>query len=782
MANETYDASSISWSKGAEAIRGNVALYLGATDTQAVVHLAKEVIGNSVDESASGFGSTIAVSYDSKSGAITVADHGRGIPVGTHPKYPEYDTLTLLATELHTGGKSKANNSGYSVGTIGCFVGSTRIQLYGRTSYRIDKLYSMYNKKNHDYIHAYTLIDGNITVKPIAAVHHTRDALTIAKVFIKGVKEPVECTPDHPFLTINGMVKAEDLQKGDKLLGNNVSVHGLFAPRDVKKVSIKTLKEPVPVYGLTIASSHLYMLDAGVFVGNTHGLGLAVVNALSLKMQIWTFRKNKWYYQAFTRGKPVKSRPTVVDGPPEVRGHTGACGTVIRFVPDLACFDEGSKMDMKPLSVWLNDLSWFITKNEIKRNKIVGRTPVKFVLTSKEGKEIIKSPGFFKYIEHTLATKKLEPIGDKPFVLQTTRVDVTIGWSSGDDDMVRGYTNGAYNANGGVHVKTLTDLIGKVFSRYAKKSQRYKVQDLIAGAVVLINIRLKSPRFDSQSKVRLVSEEAKNIVIEDVEQALIKWAKMHQKLVKELISRACSIASVTASMKNDRKLAAALKTKSRGKSVYPEGMLVSTTKDASSRELFLCEGNSAAGSAAKGSDRSFQEVLPLRGKIPNAMKGEEKAFASKIILDILRAVGYTPQTGVDGLRVGKIVLLTDADVDGSHISTLLMSLFQTILPELYEQGRVFIADTPLFIYNGANGKKTFAPTLEELTKKIGAKIDHTKITRAKGLGEVDAEVLHEVAFNPSTRTFIKLTPEDVKRRLGKVMGGDVQYRREMLGL
>lgn len=786
-----YDASSITWLKGAEAVRTNTALYLGATDTNAVVHLMKEVIGNSIDEASSGFGDTIAVNYSSKTGTVTVADSGRGIPVGKHPKHPDYDVLTILAVELHSGGKSKANNDGYSMGTIG-----------------------------------------------------------------------------------------------------------------------------------------------------THGLGLAVVNALSKSMTIYTHRNNKWYTQSFKRGKPIEGKPSITKEIPTVPGHDGSSGTIIRFVPDLSCFDAGSKIDMSAIRAWMEDLAWFVSKNTMQRGKIASRKPVKFVISGDTMKAVIKSPGFDKYFDHVITAKKLEVIGtDKPFILQTDNVDVLLGWSSSDADLVRGYTNGAYNSNGGVHVKTFMDLVGRVFSKYAKKNQKYKVSDLLAGAVALINIRLKSPRFDSQSKTRLVSDEAKNLVTQSIEKDFMKWVKVNQTQIKEIIDRACAIAQATASMKNDRKLAAALKTKNKGKSVYPEGMLVSTTKDPMEREIYLVEGNSAAGSAVKASDRRYQEVLPLRGKIPNALRGDEKAYASKVILDILKAIGYTPSTGIDGLRVGKIVIMTDADPDGPlhgntrvhtpdglnptikeifdrvndgkdilvyglnanktvveakvtavtstnpmscirvvledgqviryspdhrqavaaggnivyllakdltvgirlpmvestktawygpvnkrsvaistveeivlndtfycltvsdtgnffigddttkriltgncHISSLLMGLFQTCLPELYEQGRLFIADTPLFIYNGTNGKKTYAASMEELSKKLNSKVDSSKVTRAKGLGEVDATVLHEVAFNPATRTFIAVTPEEVKRRLSKIMGNDVEYRKELLGL
>lgn len=639
-----YDAESITWLKGAAAIRANPALYLGATDSTAIVHLIKEIVGNSIDEAVSGFGKTIVIFINTVYNTVYVADNGRGIPTGKHPKHPEYDTLTLLATELHTGGKSKNANDGYDLGTIG-----------------------------------------------------------------------------------------------------------------------------------------------------VHGLGLAVVNALSTKMTIYSIRGNKIYTQDFKRGVPVEVLPRRTKDVPEIAGYDPQdSGTVVEFTPDFKVFDKKSRIDDEMLVTWLRDLSWFVSNNEIKRGKIIKRTPVTFKLMFGKSYDkpyrtvTIKSPGLDGYFDTALKANKLEAVATTtPFVLQTDQVDVVLGWSSSDDDLLAGYTNGARNTNGGTHVKAFSEIIGRVFSKYAKKSDSYKVADLLTGAIGLVNVRMKAPKFNSQSKVMLISEEAKDVVTASFEAPFTKWAKQNQSIVKDIIQRAVAISKATNNLRNDRKLAAALKTKKGGKSIYPEGMLVSSTKNPEERELFLVEGQSAGGSAAKASDRRYQEVLCLTGKVANAMKGEEKAYKNKVVLNILRAIGYSPTDGTDKLRVGKIVILSDADPDGAHISSLLLALFYSIMPELFTQGKIYVADTPLYIYAHASGKKTYARSYDSLVSKLkddGAKVDPARITRAKGLGEVDADVLGDVAFSPATRSLIRMGKEEIKHRLRNIMGDDVSYRKELLGL
>lgn len=792
MSKEKYDASSIGWKKGVEAVRDQVSFYVGSTGSGAITHLAYEIIGNSIDEASSGYGDTVAIDIDTKNNSIIIGDHGRGIPVGKHPKHPDYDVMTLVATELHAGGKARSKNDGYAGGTLGCFAGNTKIRLFGHKPLKIKDLYKEYKKKFATNYYTFAKADAELLVRPILDVQKTRKVSILAYVYIEGVRKPVKCTIDHPFLTKTGMVQAKDLTKDHILLGDVPSDRMYFYDKDlsgnvcgkrIKKVSIKRQPKPVQVYGLTVPERHNYLLDAGVLVGNTHGLGLAVVNALSSNLELWSYRKNRWYYQAFKDGKPVKSKPITTTKYPKIKGHSGKDGTIVRWSANLSCFDKGSRLDVKALLKWLDDLSWFVTRNEVSRGKIKKRHPVKFVVTIDGKTQTIKSTGFAGYYDHVLQTHKLEPVGmDKPFVLQTDSLDVILGWSSSDEDLIKGYTNGAYNVDGGTHVSAVVKTIGKVFSKYARKSQSYKVQDLIAGAIGVVNVRIKSPRFMGQAKNKLVSEEVTDIVKEVLEPALTKWAKQNKDTIKDLIQRASEIAKATAALKNNKKLAAALKTTSKGKTLYPEKMLVSLTKNPEERELYIIEGDSAGGSAKKASDRHFQEVLPLRGKIPNAMRGEEKAFASQIVIDVLRAIGYNVKDETKKLRVGKVIFLTDSDHDGFHIAALLMGLFHTVAPELYEQGKVFVADTPLYTYNGANGQKTYAATLQELLTKVKGKVDNTRITRAKGLGEVSADVLHEVAFNPKTRKHIKLTPELVRKRLMKVMGDDVEFRKQMLGL
>lgn len=638
--SKNYDASSIEWLQGAEAIRAHPGNYAGSIDSGAILHCVKEVVANSIDESSNGFGDTISIEI-SKDGYVTVADQARGIPVGPHPKHPKVDTLTLIFTELHTGGKSNKNSTGYDSGT-----------------------------------------------------------------------------------------------------------------------------------------------------GGVHGLGLAVVNALSETLEVWSYRK-KWYYQKFKAGKPVT--PVARKEAPEVVGHPGNVGTIIRFKADTSILSKGSKLVTSDMITWLKDLSWFASWNKYKGDKLIDRKPIKFVLKVGEKEAVIRRKSLADYFTQTLAAQKLEAVAfDEPFVMQTKNVDVVIGWGSDDGDHFLGLTNVIKNTSGGTHVRAIQKMIQTTFKDYMKRGDKFRPEDLFAGMVGAVNLRIKHPRFSSQDKVKLVSDEAEKIILDDVQAAFVKWCKMNKKGVLDLIERANNLSATNDALKNDRKLAAALKVKKGGKTLLPSKMLVSHTKNPEERELFLVEGDSAKDPCKNASDRRFQEVLPLRGKLPNVLrekkekKKKDKAVdINETIVDILKATGITPQDGTKSMRVGKIMLLMDADADGGHIASLILSLFVKYAPELFEQGKVYFVDTPLYVHQTRAGVKTYAKDYGGLVKKVG--LDKmtsagSTVTRAKGLGELNADILEDVAFRPGSRSLWQIGPEEAQKRVREIMGDDGQARKDMLGI
>ncbi len=796
-----YDASSIEWLQGIEAIRHNVGNYAGAIDSAAILHLVKEVVANSVDESSNGYGDTIWVDIDNK-GFITIADRGRGIPVGPHPKHPKIDTLTLIFTELHTGGKSSKNSSGYESGT-----------------------------------------------------------------------------------------------------------------------------------------------------GGVHGLGLAVVNALSDSLEVWSYR-NGWHHQSFAKGKAV-NKVIKSNNIPKLFDHNEKQGTIIRFKPDTSILKKGSKLDTAELISWLKDLSWFASCNTIKNGKLVSRNPIKFILSVNGKKATIHRKSFSNYFDKLLVANKLEPVAfDEPFVLQTKNLDIVVGWCNDDGNYFLGLTNVIKNINGGTHVKAVQKIIENVFKEYRKRGDIYRPDDLFAGMVGAINIRIKHPRFSSQDKVKLVSEEAEEIIKQDFEPIFSVWAKKNKKSIYEIIERANAISHTNNELKNNRKLAAKLNIKKGGKTLLPPKMLVSSAKNPEDRELFLVEGDSALGSCAVASDRTYQEVLPLRGKLPNVLRetkaSKQGADINDTIVNILKAAGITPAEGTKSMRVGKIMLLMDADADGplsgetkvrlfnqtnlvtikeiynnfdsykenglyvwsgikdkftpslithvskivtdkhlivklnngaiirmtenhrqyivcgeynikyqvvyanqlkvgdiipvltlsdnfsyeqlkhnytissitvanvdedfycltvpesgnfyiynddnaqdymltgnSHIASLVLGLFLKYAPNLFSEGKVYFVDTPLYTYQSKTGEKVYADTYEDLLNKVGdvkIKAVGSTITRAKGLGELNADILEHVAFSKSTRKLVQIGPEEVRTRVRKIMGDDATYRKKILGV
>jgi len=314
-------------------------------------------------------------------------------------------------------------------------------------------------------------------------------------------------------------------------------------------------------------------------------------------------------------------------------------------------YDRGSKLDYRSLLDWLKEASWFAYHNKFKGSKLVKREHVTFICIGPDGKATkVHRKGLKAYFDVHAKQLQVEPVAfNEAFTLNTPNVDIVLGWTSHDEEHIRCYTNSVLNHLGGTHQKAFIKLIDSVFRKYAKASQKYKIQDFMVGAIGCINVRVKAPKFDSQGKSRLASPEVAEYVEQQVRPVMEKWARQNAPAIRELIERACAISALTSQLKDDKKLAAALKTKKNGRMLMPAGMLVSHTKKKEDVELFLVEGLSAKGGTATASNRLFQEVLPLRGKLPNLMRPEKKknkaSEVNQTIVDILKATGITPALG-----------------------------------------------------------------------------------------------------------------------------------------
>lgn len=509
----------------------------------------------------------------------------------------------------------------------------------------------------------------------------------------------------------------------------------------------------------------------------THGLGAAVTNALCTDFQVWSYRNKRWNHQSFREGKP--QGPVKPDRlPKEMKAFAAdhSQGTVVRFKPDPKIFDKGAKAQPEKIVEWLNNVAYFTPKVKF----MVGWTDSK----GKQHQQKIHQPkGLVAFRDECLAEVKAEPMADS-FTVQTPQLDIVLQWSTHDEEYLYSYCNAVETVEGGTHLNGLNKAIAEVLGEYAgARSSKYRAEDLRYGLVGALNVKLASPAFTSQTKEKLKTAEATNLVYDAVFKPLTKYFAQNKALAKDIIARANEVRNAAEQFKLSKQAAAQLRTKGRGKVVFPVELSISTTKDAKKRELFVVEGDSAGGTAKDARNTEFQEVLKLGGKPPNIYQNKvEAALNNKHVLNILQSIGYEPGITADKLRVGKIVFLSDPDVDGYHINYLLAALLFRLLPEAYARGMVYVVDSPLFMTQHG-GKHIFGASLNDVKQKL-PRSAKAAVTRIKGWGEVNADVLENVAFDPKTRklTRIEHISGSQFKHYMNLIGENVEARRELLGL
>ena len=524
----------------------------------------------------------------------------------------------------------------------------------------------------------------------------------------------------------------------------------------VISVSIIDCK-PTWVYGMSVENDHNYLLEAGVFVKNTHGVGSSCTNALSSYFQVWTYRDKKWWTQSYAKGKPTSK---VVEGKPEGNYKKG---TVVRFTPDSSILKN--KLDIKALVTWVRNSSFL-------------NPGVNFFLRIGDKEHTYNSNGLGDYIEYITKDLEVESLY-KPFIMKTENVDVALQWFETDDSSLNSWCNSSPTIEGGTHLKGLITVISKGFEQFAKK-KLYKAEDLRTGLYGAINIRISGPEFDSQTKEKLMNAEAEKMVIEQIGKEFEKYLSSNKTFVNKILNRANEMRALLNKFSQEKKALSKLKV--RGKVSLPpaEKFISCNCKDAETRELYIVEGMSAAGTARMARNPYNQEILKLRGKIMNVERVNlAKAYESEDVLNVLKAIGFDPSNKERDRRVGKVILLCDADDDGYHISVLLLILFQKLYPELLSEGRVYTVNAPLFV-GRSKTTEYYGESLKDLQKQFKGKFE--SVTRIKGWGECDAALLRKFAFEPTTRKLQKINSvsgNDLKY-FHKIVGNDVTVRKELL--
>jgi DNA gyrase subunit B len=510
--------------------------------------------------------------------------------------------------------------------------------------------------------------------------------------------------------------------------------------------------------------------------GGLHGVGSSVVNALSDRMQAEVYRDGDVHYAAFERGETVQ--------PMIITGKTKKRGTMIRFWPDPTIF-ETVEFKATVLEERLRELAFLNAGCEI---RIVND----FADDEEDRKKSFKYKGglqeFVKYLDRN-QTALIPPIHLMRQV-NGSRIEVALSWNTGYRERINGYANNIFTKDGGTHIIGLKAALTRAINTHAGKRELVKGKEQITGDDVregltaVVSVWLPNPQFEGQTKSQLGNSEVKGQVETAVGEALSMYFDENPGAAKRIVDRAASAARAREAAKRAREIE---RKKSGLSSSLPGKLTDCADRNPVNCELFIVEGASAAGPAKNARNRNFQAVLPIRGKILNVEKAHlHKALHNEEVRNIISAVGANIGQEFDQAKVRyhKVVIMTDADVDGAHIRTLLLTFFFNFMPQLIENGHLYIAVNPLFRLRRGKQKPHYVFNESERDAKViemgGGQIE---VTRFKGLGEMNADELWECTMNPETRTLMRVNIEDHRHAeevFERLMGEEVQSRKRFI--
>ena len=529
-----------------------------------------------------------------------------------------------------------------------------------------------------------------------------------------------------------------------------------------------------------------------------HGVGSSVVNALSTRMIAEVRKNGKIYRQEYATGVPQTEL--------EVVGKSDDSGTTITFYPDPTIFKETVNFDYKWVVNYLRHQA-YLTKG-IHTSVIDERTG--------ERKAFYFEGGIQSYVKNLNIGKDV--LSDDIFYVEKQvedcMVEIAVQYNDTYAEVIKPFANNVLTPDGGTHLVGFRTALTRVINDYARKNSLLKEKednltgdDIREGLTAVILVKLPDPQFEGQTKNKLGNPEMRRYVDQVMSEYFAYYLEENPATAKKVVGKATLAARA-------RKAARAARDNVIRKGAFEGLNLPSKLTDCSSRnrkdcELFIVEGNSAAGSAKDGRDSTIQAVLPLRGKVLNTERARfDKMFANAEIVSLIKAmgVGIGDQFDISGIRYDKIIFMTDADVDGAHISTLLMTFFFRYMSEVIEAGHVYLAKPPLFGLSrgtGSNRKIDYVYDEVALEQKLNEKINERKAAgvkidenaekfkqagytaqqRFKGLGEMDAAQLWETTMNPENRTLVKVNIEDAERAdaiFTKLMGDSVELRKNFI--
>jgi DNA gyrase subunit B len=518
--------------------------------------------------------------------------------------------------------------------------------------------------------------------------------------------------------------------------------------------------------------------DGGYKVsGGLHGVGVSCVNALSEKMEVEVRRDGKRYGIEFMRGKT--SRPLY-----EI-GEADSTGTTVHFIPDSTIFTE-TVYDYDILRLRLRELAFLNKGVTISlQDERDGR-----------GETFHFSGGIIEFVKYVDANK--DKINAEPIYVEgvkdTNIVEVAMEYTDSYTENIFSYVNNINTEEGGTHLSGFKQALTRSINDYARKNNLLKENDenlsgddCREGITAVISIKVQEPQFEGQTKTKLGNSEIRGIVDNLVTEQLEDFFEEHPVEARKIIEKAVMASRARAAARKARDL-------TRRKSILESSSLPGKLADCQSKdntmtEIYLVEGDSAGGSAKQGRDRKFQAILPLRGKILNVEKARlDRMLSSDEIKNMITAFGcgIGEDFDITKARYGKIIIMTDADVDGAHIATLLLTFFYRYMKPLITEGHVYIAKPPLYLVKKGQKAHRYAYTDEELRvcmDEIGSDKKNVSVQRYKGLGEMNPEQLWETTMDPQYRTLLQVTLSDAAEAdaiFSILMGDKVEPRRQFI--
>ena len=532
--------------------------------------------------------------------------------------------------------------------------------------------------------------------------------------------------------------------------------------------------------------------------GGLHGVGVSCVNALSTKLHVEVRRDGKIHAQDYTKGKPLA--PVSVVG---TYNEGEGTGTRVQFWPDGSIFTE-TVYHYDILANRMRELAYLnagvrISLTDLREKNEDG---------SFKGEVFYSEEGLSEFVRYIDGTRT--PLISEVIHLNTekygTPVEVAIIYNTDFNENVHSYVNNINTIEGGTHVAGFRAALTRVMKKYADESKMLEkaklkdkdgnanidANDFREGLTAIISVKVAEPQFEGQTKTKLGNSEVAGMVSSAVSEALTNYLEEHPDDAKKIVEKVILAAQARIAARNARQ--SVLRKSPLGGGGLPGKLADCESKDPAECELFLVEGDSAGGTAKTGRDRKIQAILPLRGKILNVEKAmEHKVFESEEVRNIFTALGITFGTEDDPkalnlskLRYHKVIIMADADVDGAHIATLIMTLFFRHMKEIIEQGHLYIAMAPLYLCSKGSYKEycwNDQQRLDFIMKYCGGDEKLVKTQRYKGLGEMSDEQLWETTMDPARRLLKQVTIEnaaEADRTIAMLMGDDVAPRREFI--